>query len=99
MQWKETRFYGAGRAQEAYLHQEDRREAADGGATPVEFGAIWPRLTDQLIRAGLPEEELARIGADVETTLRAVILWNEGKKIPQYDGAQSRLHKIGRAHV
>ena len=82
MQWKETRFYGAGRAQEAYLHQEDRREAADGGATPVEFGAIWPRLTDQLIRAGLPEEELARIGADVETTLRAVILWNEGKKIP-----------------
>lgn len=77
MPQSETLFYGAGNGE--LLPRSDQRE---GNGVPSEFGALWPKLTDQLIRLGLPEEELGRIGQDVETTMRAVLMWNEGKKIP-----------------
>lgn len=77
MAQSEKLFYGAGNGE--LLPRLDRCE---GNGAPSEFATLWPKLTDQLIRLGLPEEELGRIGEDVETAMRAVILWNEGEKIP-----------------
>lgn len=74
---QEIRLYGAGLA-ETQTHPERMRP----NGLPSEYGAVWPKLTDQLIRLGLPEEALGNLGEDVETTMRAVLLWNEGKKIP-----------------
>lgn len=64
----------------------DSPESRGYGNIP-EFAVLWPKLTDQLIRLGLPEEDLGRIGEDVETTMRAVMLWNHGEKIPGINAA------------
>ncbi len=75
-------------AQETLLHGSGHTEQFGSpdrfrpNGLPPEYGAIWPKLTDQLIRLGLPEEDLGHLGEDIETTMRAVLQWNEGKKIP-----------------
>ncbi|MEK7544227.1 MAG: hypothetical protein AAB557_05125 [Patescibacteria group bacterium] len=73
----ETLLYGIGHAE--MLSHPDRR---DHKAPPPEFAVLWPKLTDQLIRLGLPEQELGAIGQDVEVCMRAVGMWNRGEKIP-----------------
>ncbi|MDP1722588.1 MAG: hypothetical protein Q8L37_05250 [Candidatus Gottesmanbacteria bacterium] len=74
---QETFLYGSGGVESRPLPERLRPDGP-----PQEFIDLWPKLTDQLIRLGLPEEELGHLGEDVETTMRAVLMWNEGKKIP-----------------
>lgn len=74
---QELLLYGAG-----YTETQVYPERMRPNGLPPEYGSLWPKLTDQLIRLGLPEEELGKLGGDVETTMRAVLMWNEGKKIP-----------------
>lgn len=69
-------MYGSGRGE--VMASPDR----NGFGSIPEFDALWPKFTDHLIRVGLKDQEIGEIGEDVETAMRAVLMWNRGEKIP-----------------